>query len=176
MKTNKTIIKKAILLLCCVGLLFTTFSLVSCTRTEWETDYEFSENSFSLEVVGNRTDVRVGDTVTVIATFRNLSGRNLRIWVAEWDFRLIRNGRAKFDRQIISMDDRDTILQMYSFVNLNLRRNAVITSRKIITIDDWYRYGFFPTTYFIITENRPRSARGHNPVRLSAKWDFNIIE
>jgi len=59
-------------------------SLFAGCGTEWASDYEWSEHSFFFEVVANKTEARMGDEVVITATFKNLSGYNLRITVPEW--------------------------------------------------------------------------------------------
>jgi len=49
--------------------------------SDWVDDYEWSDDSFSLEVVVDNIEVLVGEEVTVTATFRNLSGRNLYVYI-----------------------------------------------------------------------------------------------
>jgi len=76
----KKIFKKLTLFYVIMVILFLTVSLSGCSDG-FVSDYEWSENSFSLEVTADRTDVRFGEEVTIITTFRNLSGRNLNLYV-----------------------------------------------------------------------------------------------
>jgi len=69
-------VKKLIVL----GVLFVmAFSLFACTK-----DYEYKEGDFSLTIEVDKTEVQVGDTVTVTATFKNLSGRDIPIRISPW--------------------------------------------------------------------------------------------
>jgi len=79
-----TKLKKIGLVIVASIFVFAAFAVGGCTR--WETDYEWSENSFYFSAVANKTDVQVGDTVEITATFKNLSGRNLQVTVPAWEW------------------------------------------------------------------------------------------
>ena len=59
-----------------IAMMIVTMLLV---LTACRNSYEYKEEDFRLTVTVDKTEARVGDTVTVTATFENLSGRN--IWV-----------------------------------------------------------------------------------------------
>ena len=42
-------------------------------------DYIYKESDFSLEILADKTEVSVGDTIRFTATFKNLSGKDIRI-------------------------------------------------------------------------------------------------
>ena len=68
--------KKKILIIVLVLVLAITATLVSL----WAfVGYTFYEGDFLIELSADRTEVRVGETVTVTATVTNVSGRNIRV-------------------------------------------------------------------------------------------------
>lgn len=60
-------------------LLAKSVMLFGCS--DWTSDYEWGENSFSLTIEVCSTEVRLGDEITITATFKNLSGRNLNLYM-----------------------------------------------------------------------------------------------
>ena len=42
-------------------------------------NYKYQESDFNLTVMVNRTEARVGEEVEITATFKNLSGKNIRV-------------------------------------------------------------------------------------------------
>ncbi|MCL2861559.1 MAG: hypothetical protein FWE22_04015 [Firmicutes bacterium] len=69
--------KKQIFRFILVGILVFVFAMpmLGCGSR----DYEFREEDFSLEITASQTTASVGDTIILTATFKNLSGRNIRI-------------------------------------------------------------------------------------------------
>jgi len=79
---KKNMIKKLTLWCVITVMLFAVVSFFGCNYGDgFISDYEWSEGSFSLEVTADRSDVRLGEEVTITATFRNLSGKNLNLYV-----------------------------------------------------------------------------------------------
>ena len=69
---NKKVCK---ILLIAVLVFVMTMPMMGCSLR----DYEFQEEDFFLEIVASQTTASVGDTIEITATFRNLSGKNIRI-------------------------------------------------------------------------------------------------
>jgi len=67
--------KRLLSAIICLGVLVVMiFSLGACGR-----NYEYKEEDFSLTITVDKTEAKVGDTITVTATLENLSGRNIHI-------------------------------------------------------------------------------------------------
>jgi len=71
------------LLLVPVILLFTGIVLLACT-TGYGGDENITREGFYLKVTVNKTRVKVGDTVTASAIFKNLSGKNIEAELPGW--------------------------------------------------------------------------------------------
>ena len=135
-------LKKIGLVIVASIFMFAAFVVGGCTR--WETDYEWGENSFYFSAVANKTDVRVGDTVEITATFKNLSGRNLQVTVPAW---------REFDddptnlEQLIIFGFRTLITRAPR--TLHIPYNAVVSVVETFVVwgcdceyllDNWYDY------------------------------------
>jgi len=70
-------IKKALALTFAVIILIGVLALSGC----WQRNYEWSEDSFSLEINLSQEYAKIGDEVEISTIFRNLSGRNLLVTV-----------------------------------------------------------------------------------------------
>ena len=71
----KNIKNLAIKTICLCVLVIMLFPFVACGGD----DYEYKEGDFSLTVAVDKTEAAVGDTIEITATFKNLSGRDIRI-------------------------------------------------------------------------------------------------
>jgi len=68
-----------------IGLtLIMCLSLFGGCSSGYLRDYDWSDDSFSFEIVANKTEARIGDEIEFMATFKNLSGKNLWITVPYW--------------------------------------------------------------------------------------------
>jgi len=113
-----------------LGLAFIMlFALAGLSGCRWERNYRWSESSFLFETTASKTDVRVGDTIELTSTFRNLSGRNLLVTVPA--------------RRIF--DDDPTNLEQIIFFGLTLGSatprslripyNAVVSVVNVFTVE-----------------------------------------
>ncbi|MCL2861937.1 MAG: hypothetical protein FWE22_05970 [Firmicutes bacterium] len=70
--------KKQIFRFILVGILAFVFAMpmLGC---QYETNYQHSEKSFSFILASSASEIRIGEEIEFTATFKNLSGRNLRI-------------------------------------------------------------------------------------------------
>jgi uncharacterized repeat protein (TIGR01451 family) len=64
----KKIIALGVMLIMCLGLFY------GCTN-----DYTYKVEDFRLTITVDKTEVSVGDTIKFVATFKNLSGQDIRI-------------------------------------------------------------------------------------------------
>jgi len=69
-------LKKIGLVIVASIFIFAAFAVCGC---RYSRNYRWSEDSFSLEMSLSREYAREGDEITISTTFRNLSGRNLRV-------------------------------------------------------------------------------------------------
>ena len=67
--------------ICIMAAVMLLVSVLFAGCTNWISSYEWSEDSFSLQIVADRADVKLGEEITITVTFRNLSGRNLHVYV-----------------------------------------------------------------------------------------------
>jgi len=112
-----------------VVMLFVVFISVGCTY--WETDYEWNDDSFSLELSIDRCYARIGDEVILTATFRNLSGRNLLITV------LSRPRQPNFEDAIAFWPAVRITTHIPTLQAIRLSSNAIVTMSYVMTVDKW---------------------------------------
>ncbi|MCL2255350.1 MAG: hypothetical protein FWC11_00645 [Firmicutes bacterium] len=127
--------KKRILKLILVAILAMTFAVPMVGCDSYETGYAWSEDSFSLTVEASATEARIGDELEFTATFKNLSGRNLRVALRYPSFL---NGRMS------------TVTVFGENYEINRNRNSL--SRDEVIVETWR---------FVVTENmllRPNCA------------------
>jgi len=106
-------------------MLFAVFIGTGCTY--WETDYEWSEDSFYFSVTADREYARLGDTVTITATFKNTSGRNLRIIIPEWQM-------PQGQEQIVHVG-WSVLIMTPPLRNSTLRNNEVVSRSRDFLVE-----------------------------------------
>jgi hypothetical protein len=77
-----------------------TLSLFACTPDEGGLN-EVGTDDFCLTVTVNKTKVRVGDTVEVAATFKNLSGKDIPIELTDWQTSWYLSGQTESAEKLI---------------------------------------------------------------------------
>ena len=125
----KKIICVGVILVMCLGL------LVGC-----ENDYVYKEGDFSLEITVDKTSVSVGDSVTVTAKFKNLSGRNIRVQMSHPDYK-------KLEDMILIGLFKEGAKQEFIVTSkggprrkITIKKDAVITQSMEFSIDDSLNY------------------------------------
>jgi len=109
LKTTKRLI---VVLSMAVIIFVTALNLIACReQINWVYYYIPTADSFSLELEVDKTDVRIGDTITATATFKNLSDKNL--WIRVHPCRTI------------------------SYQALDLHAHRLLNSKYMIILTDW---------------------------------------
>ena len=140
----KKIISIVIILIIFIGL------LVACTPS-----YEFNEDDFSLTITVSETEVRIGDTVEVTATFKNLSGRDIRIRMPARDMRRLEDlVLIGIFREREGVDYRfDFLLGTRPRCRRTLRKDEIITNTIEFHIEEQINYVVLAAVFFSVGEN-----------------------
>ena len=101
-------------------------------------NYVYQEGDFSLEIEVDKTEAKIGDTITVTATFRNLTGKKLPVVFHD---RYDRN-RSKIEHIIhIALVGEDTDFE-WAFTDewfrpsrKTLQKDTILTTTKSYIID-----------------------------------------
>jgi len=126
----KSLVKRLVTVGVATVMLFVVFISVGCTY--WETDYQWSEDSFYFSVTADREYAKVGETVELTVTFKNLSGRNLLTTVSITDMRI----RAQLENIFWIGDVFQPIIR--SAATLRIPQNAIVT--KTWSQEIWYYF------------------------------------